>query len=250
MSLDRLKWIYRSFRYRYKLEPREVKLLLELLKPGDTAVDIGAHKGAYTYWMRKAVGKEGRVIAFEPQPDLAAALMKLLEAGSEQNAVVECLGLSETLGLKTLHVPGQGSSPSASFEQLGWQAAGSQCYEVPVTTLDAYFASEEQRPVINLIKCDAEGHELEVFHGAEQTLRNMKPVLLFECEARHGSVSRVLEVFRFLSSLGYHGYFFDHDGLKGIDQFKPEWHQAAPGGCYYVNNFFFTPLAFKRTAQR
>ena len=42
-----------------------------VLRHGDVAVDVGAYKGGYTYWMREAVGDAGTVFAFEPQPELA-----------------------------------------------------------------------------------------------------------------------------------------------------------------------------------
>ena len=49
--------------------------------------------------------------------------------------------------------------------------------------LDSFFASRTQP--VSLIKCDVEGHEGEVFRGAEQLLRQDRPILLFECEQRH-----------------------------------------------------------------
>ena len=54
MLTDKLKWIYLAYRYRLKLEPQEIQLLPQNLNPGDLGVDVGAHKGAYTYWMQKA----------------------------------------------------------------------------------------------------------------------------------------------------------------------------------------------------
>ena len=46
MSFDRLRWLYRAWRYRYRLERREIRLLMHHLTSGDFAVDVGAHKGA------------------------------------------------------------------------------------------------------------------------------------------------------------------------------------------------------------
>ena len=34
---------------------------------GATVLDIGANKGIYCFWMMRAVGPSGNVIAFEPQ---------------------------------------------------------------------------------------------------------------------------------------------------------------------------------------
>lgn len=67
----RLRLIYRAWRYRLRIDPGEIRYLLATLRPGRMALDIGAHKGAYSYWMSKAVGPWGEVIAFEPQPELA-----------------------------------------------------------------------------------------------------------------------------------------------------------------------------------
>ena len=78
--IDRGKWIYRAWRYRLKLEPSSVRFLLDYLRPGDVAIDIGAHKGAMTHWMARSVGRGGSVYAFEPQPVLAARLQRMAAA--------------------------------------------------------------------------------------------------------------------------------------------------------------------------
>ena len=57
--LQNLQFIYRAWRYRVKLEPKEISFMIRSLSSGDRVVDIGAHKGAYTYWMQKAVGPNG-----------------------------------------------------------------------------------------------------------------------------------------------------------------------------------------------
>ena len=50
---------------------------------------------------------------------------------------------------------------------------------------------------INLVKCDVEGHELEVFKGAENTLNKFHPHLIFECEQRHHINDSIQDVFVF-----------------------------------------------------
>jgi len=235
--MQRLKWIYRAWRYRYRLERREIHLLLQHLAAGDTAVDIGAHKGAYTYWMRHAVGPAGRVYAFEPQPLLARRLRSLVSASGYGNVVVENMGLSSHAGTLTLNVPGHGTSPGASFEP---GSGDDQSYPVQVTTLDAYFDGLDAGSV-RLLKCDAEGHELEVFRGGQRLLTEMRPCLLFECERRHRSSGRVDDVFQWLQELGYLGYFIDRKGARAIREFDPEVHQRDNSEPGYVNNFLFLP---------
>lgn len=238
MLIEKLKWIYRAYRYRYRLEREEIRLLLEHLGPGEAAVDVGAHKGAYTYWMRRAVGAGGSVYAFEPQPQLAARLLELVRAGAYDNIVVKNLGISSAEGTMPLNVPGGRPSPGASLEEHRAGEPGNRSYPVDVTTLDAYFEPEAARRD-RLIKCDVEGHELEVFRGAERTLREGRPCLLFECERRHRESGRLQEVFDYLENLGYRGFFISREGTRPVAEFDPELHQADNRGRNYANNFLF-----------
>ncbi|MEE2712803.1 MAG: FkbM family methyltransferase [Planctomycetota bacterium] len=236
--MDRLKWLFRAWRYRLKLERQEIRVLLNHLRPGDTAIDVGAHKGGYTYWMRSRVGKRGRVIAFEPQPVLAQRLQRLINTSGFKNVTVESQGVSSTSDTLTLRVPGTRTSPGASFESGVVQ--GGQSIAIPVTPLDDYAAAHGITQ-LRMIKCDAEGHELEVFKGAEGVLTRLRPLLLFECEVRHRASGRVDDVFDYLQGLGYQGQALARQGPLSLDQFDPERHQASPDQPDYINNFVFRP---------
>ena len=81
---------------------------------GQVAVDVGAHRGALTYWMLTAAGRTGRVVAVEPIPELAAYLRRLgTEGGFDRLCVVEA-ALSSASGTTTLHVPSAGYTGTAS----------------------------------------------------------------------------------------------------------------------------------------
>ena len=236
----RLSWFYRAWRYRLKVEKPEIRCLLDRIGAGQTLIDIGAHKGAYTYWMRRAVGANGRVYAFEPQPTLSQRLQALVAPSRYANVTVENLGLSSRAGTLMLKLPHADGSPSASFEETAHTDADSLEIAVRVTTLDDYFLDGPGAGnPISLIKCDAEGHELEVFRGGEQLLRTQGPDLLFECEARHRH-GPPDEVFDYLQGLGYQGWYLGVDGECPIEKFDAAVHQANPDGDDYVNNFIFT----------
>jgi len=235
--LCRTRLIYRAHRYRWKLDPAEIRFVRTHARPATTAIDIGAHKGGYSYWMARAVGAQGRVIAFEPQPELAARLHCSFRHRS--NVTVENMGLSNQCGQLTLSVPGTGPSPGASFETTEVTAGSTRRIKVEVSTLDARLV--QPHPRVSFIKCDVEGHELNVFEGAKRTLREERPALLFECEQRHHDHRDIAEVFNYLGSLDYRGFFFVHNALRPLAEFNPAQHQNPQVPASYSNNFAFLP---------
>ena len=71
---------HRALKARFRDQGAEIRALVEAIRPGEAAADVGAHKGAYLPWLSRAAGPDGRVYAFEPQPDLAAYLEKVCRA--------------------------------------------------------------------------------------------------------------------------------------------------------------------------
>jgi FkbM family methyltransferase len=235
----RLDLRLRALRYRVRIDPAEIAALLGALRPGDTALDIGAHKGGYLYWLQARVGPTGRVIAFEPQPDLADYLRRATAALGARHVTVEALALSDRPGTALLRVRRDRTSCGATLEARDptedWVAR-----PVPVTTLDDYAERHDLR--VHAIKCDIEGHELAALRGALRTLRRDRPVLLLECEARLRHAGGVEEVVALLADVGYDAWFFQGRRLRPIREFEPAL-QAAPRSPGYVNNFLFRPRA-------
>ncbi|MDX1493060.1 MAG: FkbM family methyltransferase, partial [Longimicrobiales bacterium] len=233
--LRRLESRHRAWRYRTRTDSAEIRWLRSTLRPGDVVVDAGAYKGGYTYWMRKAVGPEGRVYAFEPQPRLAGFLREMVGAFDWKNVTVESVALCAERGRRTIHVPSRGPSQRGS---LVVERDGARTYTVPTDSLDDFLARQEGPGNLALMKCDVEGNELELFRGAEQTLRAWAPRLLFECEARFHSSDRVRRVVTWLRELGYRGSFFWDGELLPVTEFHPDLHQVE-GRSPYANNFVF-----------
>jgi FkbM family methyltransferase len=229
-----LRMWYRAGRYRWKLDRAEIAFVLRRLRPGDTTVDVGAHKGAYAFWMHRAVMPGGRVIGFEPQPELAAYLRRMKRALRLDGLDVEELAVSSRAGEMEMSIPGGGASPSGTLE-AGLVTGPQTRRTVRVTTLDEHLGADHP---VRLIKVDVEGHELDVFRGAESLLRARRPVLLFECEARHLRRHTIADVFSFLAGLGYQGWFFARAGLRPVAEFDPARH-GDPAGADYANNFAF-----------
>ena len=236
------RFLYRAWKARFRGEREEILALQAALAPGDTAVDVGANKGAYLHWMRQAVGPTGSVAAFEPQPGLARYLETVRRRMGWDNVSVREMALSDSAGRRVLHVPGWENSPGASLEKTESTSAARD-REVEVDTLDHQLEGAKR---IRLVKVDVEGHELAVFRGAQGTLSEHRPVLLFESEARHLSGRSPHEIFLFLSGFGYHGEFFSPGGLRPVREFDPAIHQRRGPDRFweasgYCNNFLFRP---------
>ena len=245
---EKVRFLFRARKYRRRQEPDEISSLLLFTGPGDTVIDVGSHKGAYLYWMRKSVGPSGHIFAFEPQPELAQYLHQMTNLLKWHNVTIEQKGLSSEETELDLIIPldsksGSHSSPGASFVDHQYEGEH-QITKVPVVTLDSYLKKQEHQ--VSFIKCDVEGHELAAFKGSEQTIQKDHPVLLFECEQRHLKEQQINSVFEWLNDRDYQGMFFSPTGLQSIEEFDPQVHQKVEEGRFwelpgYCNNFLFCP---------
>ncbi len=226
------RFLHRVWRYRLKVEASEVRAVRQHLSKGDTVLDIGAHKGAFTYWMSRSVGREGKVLAFEPQPELADYLRRAAKRLQLNNVEVIEAALSNRSGTATLYRATSNVSPGASLEVD--PATAGDSFEVQIRPLDEIL---EERGVnsVRLIKCDAEGHELKVFQGGASMLSRCRPHLLFECETQHHWGRSIQGVFDYLYELGYSGAFFDEGEIKRF----PKSGAMPPDKLSTVFNYWF-----------
>ncbi len=199
--IQKAKALHRIWRYRLNTEKDSIGFLLrqDLLKK--TAVDIGGNKGIYSYWMSKVVGEKGAVVVFEPQPELGNYLESFRSSFKLNNLTIVNRALSSSIGQQNLYRVKVGDGGASLINDSNGDR---QSIKVEVTTLDQYF-SDWKGPKIELIKCDVEGNELAVFKGAKNKLLEDGPTLIFECHHKEGEKG---ELFSFLVSLGYEGFFF------------------------------------------
>jgi FkbM family methyltransferase len=153
------------------------RFFAELVRPGDLCFDIGAHVGNRSLcW----AGLGARVVAVEPQPDLARLLRRSFRARPEITLVETAVGAAP--GTATLHLSSR--NPTVASLSRGWIDTVSRTdgfaavrwdrtLTVPVTTLDALI---ERFGVPDFCKIDVEGFEAEVLAGLSQHL----PGLSFE----------------------------------------------------------------------
>jgi len=149
-------FIVQQYRYGTIVEP----------KLGDIVFDIGAYVGDTSLWFSKAVGPQGKVYAFEPEPSNFEKLKANIERNKVTNVIPLQLALSENEG--EMQITGGGGG-SAITETAGDTS-------VKVTTVDN-IVEANKLPRVDFIKMDVEGHELKVLEGAHETIETFKPSL-------------------------------------------------------------------------
>lgn len=148
-----------------RYEPGTTRLFRELLEPGQTVIDIGAHAGYYTLLAARAVGATGRVIAFEPAPrNLALLRQNVAQNGYAEIVTVVPSAVSNAVGRQTLLLSGFDTG-FHSLQQVGPRRKGADGgVVVETTTVDAYLVGLGW-PRVDLVKLDIEGGETAALRG-------------------------------------------------------------------------------------
>ncbi len=170
--------------------------LQEHLRPGMTFYDIGANIGFFSLLGARLVGKEGRVTAFEADPEIAARLREHVERNAFGWITVE----EKAVWSEARTVSFARTDPARSPDRgLGHVVSTGEENGISVgaVSLDDYTRTHTPP---DLLKCDVEGAEVEVFRGSQRLLSEKRPGII--CEMHSKTNERILtEEF---SRFGYH----------------------------------------------
>ncbi len=148
------------------LEARITRFAMSQLNPGSIAIDVGANYGFITLAMAKRVLPDGKVLSFEPDPQVFNSLNDSVTANGLQDSCI-----------------------------LIKQFAGKPEHENFVT-IDQVFTSYGLDKV-DFVKIDVDGGDYDVLVGANQLLSMFHPPLVVEMGQNQ------YEIYNFLQGLGY-----------------------------------------------
>jgi FkbM family methyltransferase len=167
-------------------------------QPGQLVYDVGANIGYIALLFVQAIGKTGKIIAFEPLP----ANLERLKANVHLNHLED--------QIKIVHAAVVGSPTSVPFfvhasHGMG-KAAGSAGRKekyleeilVPGTSLD-HFVFDQGNPPPDLIKIDIEGGEILALPGMVRLLKETRPLIFLELHG--GQAARA--TWKILAEAGY-----------------------------------------------
>lgn len=181
-----------------------------LLKQGDVFVDIGACYGYHTLTNARRVGPKGRVFAFEPQPDVFAALEENIRVNKFSNILAERMALSDRTECLQLHTFPSLGMGHTSIGVLPRQPV-SGVADCNAVTLDDYI-TRMGIGHIELVKLDVEGAERKVLLGSKQLLsRHAPPLWIIEANPLTSQACgyEPRELQSMLAGHGYSAYLAD-----------------------------------------
>ena len=139
----------------------ERELLRSVVRPGMTAVDVGANIGIHTRYLARLCGPNGRVVAFEPSPvnfaRLKANVRKL------PNVTIHASAVGDQSGSIPLYL-----SPDLNVDHRTYETGEARDrIDVPVVRLDDIFPPGGH---VDLLKVDVQGFEGAVLEGARRLI--------------------------------------------------------------------------------
>ncbi len=161
--------------FRDFIEP-ELLLMVRILKPGGTVIDIGANVGVYSLSAAHAVGPSGTVIAVEPFPEVLAELSAniTLNRPNSNGIRMRCMCMSGSTEPGTLWL-NAGRPHSFSLTRAG-SVEGLSVLKVSLDDLCRW----DSVASLDYLKIDAEGEEERILGGAPKSIKSFRPVIQME----------------------------------------------------------------------
>ncbi len=142
----------------------------ELIKPGDSIVDVGANIGFYAKKFSQLTGPTGTVACFEPDDynylRLLQTIHNLPNVKSLKAAVSGTTGQLEFYTSPDKNVDHRAYAPDEFATK----------YTVDCISLDEYLGENAK---VDILKVDVQGFEMQVYAGAKKILENNQTIKIF-----------------------------------------------------------------------
>ncbi|QDV24813.1 FkbM family methyltransferase [Aureliella helgolandensis] len=222
------------------VQDSEVSRLRKFLKPGDVAIDIGAHMGDSTLPMALTVGQQGLVIALEPN----AYVFPVLEANAKLNVDKTNIqahphAITHSEGKLTFSYGDAGFMNGGSVDKTRWFRWENPYHQtVQGVRLDEFLADHYPgvRDKIRFVKIDAEGYDYFVLQSMPELLESVRPYV--QLEIMHGTPRSYRDgIFQLLTDRHYK--------LQRLTNAENDSAIAKPSDMYDVEDFdiFCSPHA-------
>ena len=176
--------------------------LWRLTEPGELAIDAGANIGYTASILSIRVGPRGRIICFEPHPQVFESLRENVEVWKKDRRCGSFVLHQAALGIENGQAFLHTNDWFRTNRGTAWISNKVECtpdlrvMEVPIWNLDGLLDKDE---TIGVLKMDVQGSELAVLQGMSRLLeRNAVRDIVFEEEAPFPAATH-----KYLKSQGY-----------------------------------------------
>jgi FkbM family methyltransferase len=195
-------------------EIRLTKFLLQILKDGNTFIDIGSHFGYFSLLAAKMVGEEGKVVSLEASSSTYTVLRK----NTLDKSPIKSYNLAaakEDGYLTFYEFPNlyseYNTGNAEQYNKEAWYTTNlPQEIKIKSVNLDNFFRENELSP--DIIKIDVEGGEYSVLLGLSNTLAELSPIIIMEYLSDFGKNLPHREALDFMKSMGYLSYIITGEG--------------------------------------
>ena len=177
----------------------EVSLVKQLLTDNENIIEVGSNIGTHTIPLAKQVSNGGFVYAIEPQHQNHKLLLDNIKNNELKNVKVLKIAISSKEGEAYMNTFDENIANNYGDSRI-FSSNFNNAETVPVKTLDQLFYDNiKETKSIKLIKCDAQGQELNIILGSKKIIDHYKPFLYLENDDINTSKS-LIEI---IKKMGY-----------------------------------------------
>jgi FkbM family methyltransferase len=206
-------------------EKHETVTLLNLLRPGMTFFDVGAHVGYFSLLASHLVGESGQVHSFEPTP----RTFRLLAENAKRHANITVNNLavyshSDEMVFNDFGAMGFAFNSFFPARVPGGRAVPEVKHRIQTISIDEYVKKTDVQP--DVIKIDAESAEYQIIEGMKNTLKSWRPFFMIEVgDLDLPGVRPCAEIIDFACRQGYEPLMYSDGELKPhtVQKWYPGW---------------------------
>jgi len=172
----------------------EISIINQIIKKDDVILDIGANIGLMTIPFSKMVGINGKVLSYEPQPEIYRILCGNISINNLINVEPHNLAVGDNNN--PLFLPKIDYTKPNNFGGMSLQSSGA-------TKINQIKIDDLSLDKLNFIKIDVETMELNVLNGCYYSIKKHRPVIYVENDRKEKSP----DLLEFLLSENYNCYW-------------------------------------------
>lgn len=170
---------------------KEIRFVRRFIRPGMSAIDIGANLGIYSLTLAQLAGPSGHVFAYEPGREARNFLERSRDLNKLDNLHVSGAAVSDS--------PRDGYLEDAASSELRKLSTSGAGDAIHITSIDVE-CEARKFPPIDFVKIDAEGEEENILNGGRAFFADQSPLVLFEVDSTGDAGAPIRAMFQ---AMGY-----------------------------------------------